>query len=363
MAKRRKLTTPSADDLTRMEEEFRRETSAAPGPMAPISQVAAEAATMAPVVDAETRAQAAKDSADAKLLRESTEAGLLIHEIPIDEIRPDDLVRDRATLIEEEMNELRSSIAANDLRLPIEVYELENPDGIVRYGIISGYRRYMAFRQLFDVTRATRYATIKCLIREPGSASNAFAAMVEENEVRAGLSPYERGRIAGLTVQMGVYASTDEAVNTLFASASKAKRSKIRSFALIFEELGDMLTYPEVLSEKQGLRLSAALRGGGAGDLRAALDDVIVEAPGDEWAVLDPVVTKFEENARDDTRGGRPAKKPRSRPQQTTTSSGFTVRREEDSRGYLLRISGSKVNSEMMDLILAEVTRLLEKPD
>jgi ParB family chromosome partitioning protein len=220
----------------------------------------------------------------------------------------------------------------------------------------------MAFRQLFDVTRATRYATIKCLIREPGSASNAFASMVEENEVRVGLSPYERGRIAGITVQMGVYASTEEAVNTLFAAASKAKRSKIRSFAAIFDELGDMLTFPEALSEKQGLRLSAALRGGGAQGLRSALADVVVESAAEEWGALEPIVTGFEDSARDETRGGRPAKKPRSRPQQSTTSTGFTIRREEDSRGYLLRITGRSVDADMMDIIVGEVTRRLEKP-
>ena len=35
MAKRRKLETPSAEDLTRIEEEFRRETSAPSTPITP----------------------------------------------------------------------------------------------------------------------------------------------------------------------------------------------------------------------------------------------------------------------------------------------------------------------------------------
>ena len=45
MAKRRKVSTPSAEDLTRIEEEFRRETNLrAPTGIAPISQVTAQAA-------------------------------------------------------------------------------------------------------------------------------------------------------------------------------------------------------------------------------------------------------------------------------------------------------------------------------
>lgn len=360
MAKRRKLTAPSADDLNRLEEEFRRETSTSASGLAPISQVAAEAATLAPVVDAETRAQAAKDSTDAQLLRDSQAAGLLIREIAIDEIRSDDLVRDRTALAEEEMEELRQSISTNGLRLPIEVYPLDTPSDGQRYGIISGYRRYMAVRQLFDSTRDPQFSVIRCLERAPANASDAFAAMVEENEIRAGLSPYERGRIAGLTVQMGVYASTEEAVNTLFAAASKAKRSKIRSFALIFDELGDMLVFPEKLSEKQGLRLSAALRGGGAADLRAALAEGVLETSADEWAAVETAVIGFEEQARDDKRGGRPVKKRKVTPQ-VRTASGITVRREQDSQGFLLRISGEQVDEKTLDMITEELMRLLEK--
>lgn len=372
MAKRRKLSAPSPEDLNRMEEEFRRETSAAAAfapsaaPTAPIAQVAAETAQAAPVTDAETRAEQARNAAAAKTLSDSIAAGLLIHEIPLSQIDPEDMVRDRAALDEEEMNELRRSIGINGLRLPIELYEMSEPEGELKYGILSGYRRFKAVSALFGMTAKPEYQTIKALIRQPGSVPEAFAAMVEENEVRAGLSPFERGRISSIAVQMGVFASTEEAVNAMFASASKAKRSKIRSFALIFEELGDLLAFPETLSEKQGLRLSAALRGGAETALREALGAVVPEDAAQEWQVLEPEIARFEDNARDARKGGRPAKSParrRADPANTIrTSSGFTIHREEDTRGYLIRIGGRKVDHEMIDVLMLELQRLLEKP-
>lgn len=362
MAKRRKLSTPSSEDLTRMEEEFRRETSPAPS-MAPIAQVAAEAAQSVPVTDPDVRAQNARNAVSAKVLRDSEAAGLLIREIPLDQINPEDMVRDRALLDEADMMELRTSIAANGLRLPIELYELAQPDGDRLYGILSGYRRFKAVSALLALTGDAKYSTIKALIRQPGSVPAAFAAMVEENEVRAGLSPFERGRISSLAVQMGVFASTEEAVNAMFAAASKAKRSKIRSFALIFEELGDLLAFPESLSEKQGLRLSAALRGGAEAALRDGLGSVIVEDPETEWAVLEPQIAKFEDLSRDVKRGGRPAKRRATEPADgVRTSTGFSIKREEDSRGYLIRIGGRKVDHEMIDTLILELQRLLEAP-
>ncbi|WP_311199555.1 hypothetical protein [Phaeobacter inhibens] len=54
-------------------------------------------------------------------------------------------------------------------------------------------------------------------------------------------------------------------MDALFGAASKAKRSKVRSFAAVHEGLGDLLRYPNALSEKAGLKLAAALRSGGAG--------------------------------------------------------------------------------------------------
>lgn len=364
MAKRRKLTAPSAEDLSRLEEEFRRETSLSP--MAPIAQVAAEAAREAPVSDPDTRASQARDSADAQTLREAEAAGLLIREIPVEQIAAEDMVRDRAQITPEEMQELELSIELNGLRLPIEVYELvDTYEGPERYGIISGYRRYKAVSGMYARWNDPRHAKIKAIVREPGSLEKAFSSMVEENEIRVNLSPFERGRIVSLAVQMGVFKSTTEAVDRMFGMASKAKRSKIRSFALIFEDLGDLLTYPEGLTEKQGLRLSAALRGGADRALRDTLADAAPQDTAEEWDILEPIVTSYEENARDDRRGGRPAKKApaqRAPGREVKTGTGFTIRRDSDEKGYMIRIGGRRVDAMLVDDIVREVQRLLDKP-
>jgi len=102
------------------------------------------------------------------------------------------------------------------------------------------------------------FETIRAVLRTPATDADRFAAMVEENEVRQQLSHFERGRIAALSAQQGVFANTEAAVAALFPVASKAKRSKIRSFAMIFEELGDILEFPEALREKDGLRIASA---------------------------------------------------------------------------------------------------------
>ena len=156
--------------------------------------------------------------------------------------------------------------------MPIEVFELPEPEeGGPRFGLISGYRRLLVMREILAYTENPRYAQIKAIVREPKTSAASFAAMAEENEVRASLSHFERGRIAALTAANGVFGNVEEAVDRLFPFASKAKRSKVRCFALIFEEIGDMLAHPESLTEKQGLRLASALRGGAGSELRDAL--------------------------------------------------------------------------------------------
>uniref|UniRef100_UPI0038B38FC8 ParB/RepB/Spo0J family partition protein n=1 Tax=Mangrovicoccus ximenensis TaxID=1911570 RepID=UPI0038B38FC8 len=171
----------------------------------------------------------------------------------------------------EEMAELKSSIRASGLRLPVEVFELSETDASgARFGLLSGFRRLAAIRALEAETGDPAFAQIKAIVREPGTAARAYLAMVEENEIRADLSPYERGRVAVLAVSHGAFERVEDAVDGLFHAASKAKRSKIRSFALVHEELGDLLVWPEALTERAGLRLANALRAGLGPQLRQA---------------------------------------------------------------------------------------------
>ncbi len=105
--------------------------------------------------------------------------------------------------------ELEASIAASGLRQPIEVFPLEAPRGDARYGLLSGFRRLHAFRTLHETTRQDRYATIPAFLRDRTSLASALAAMVEENEIRAGLSPFERGLVAVTARNQGAYPSIE----------------------------------------------------------------------------------------------------------------------------------------------------------
>ncbi len=371
MAKRRKLEAPSSEDLNKLEDEFRRETST-PGigraGVAPIAQVAADSAAMAQPASTADRARQAQLEATEADLRAATEDGRLMLDLPVGEIDADAMVRDRAILDQAEMTELRLSIAANGLRLPIEVYEL--PEALVkdgaRYGLVSGYRRLMAVRGLLDLTEQDKHKTIRAILRPATETDVAFVAMVEENEVRSELSHFERGRIAVISSQQGAFVNVQEAVNKLFATGSKAKRSKVRSFALIFEELGDMLAYPELLSEKRGLQLAQALRQGGESRLRNALASALVSDIDEEWAVLEAEIARMDTTQPDPKRGGRPrVNKPAVGWQNAdtlVTSAGVTIRQQYDGAGYLLRFEGRAVDKDLMDSLIEEIRMLLEKP-
>ena len=355
MAKRRKLEAPSAEDLSKIEAEFRSETSLRPA-SAPIAQVAADAASEAEVLGVETRAKLA----EADAFREADGRGLVLKEIPIDRIHADELVRDRAVIDADELRELRASIIKNGLRLPIEVYELPESTEAYDYGLISGYRRVMAFRDALHVMGSERFKTIKAIVRTPETSAESVAAMVEENEIRASLSHFERGRIAALSAQSGTFVNVEEAVKKLFPFASKSKRSKIRSFALIFEELGDLLDFPEALSERQGLAIASALRAGAEFDLRETLALNRVESASEEWEMLSLILEAFERKPKDRTRGGRPsAKRKLAKVNTTETARGVAVSWEPLAKGgYSLRLIG-RIDAEEIEGIIGVIKERL----
>ncbi|MCE8007091.1 ParB N-terminal domain-containing protein [Aestuariivita sp.] len=376
MAKRRRVAAPSAEELQKIEEEFRHETSPGArgvlGPdsaTAPIAQVAAESAARAELASPEARIQEAELRSEVRRLEKAEAEGRLMADLPVAEIEADGMVRDRTVLEEGELTELQLSIAANGLRLPIEVYELPEPreDGL-RYALISGYRRVLAVRRLRELTGQDAYDRIRAIVRPGSEADAAFIAMVEENEVRADLSHFERGRVAVIAAQQGAFANVEDAVNRLFATGSKAKRSKVRSFAVIFEELGDMLEYPEALTEKRGLRLAQILRQGGERQLREALARGVPANAEDEWSMLDNAIAAMEEQGtptRNPSRGGRPRRgKPISNwvdAESLVTSAGITIRKQRDEAGFLLRFEGRGLDDELMTSLMQEIRALLEK--
>lgn len=355
MAKRRNLEVPTGEALRQMEEEFRREAPGVRAGVAPIAQVAAETAAGFDPRGVAERAEAARDRLAAGELRDAQARGLVMLEIPLEQIDADAMVRDRVVIDTEELEELKAAIARNGLRLPIEVFARDGG-----YGLLSGYRRLMAVRALRALNSDGRYDRIRAVVREPAEMGGAFAAMIEENEVRSGLSHYERGRIAVIAAQQGAYANPEAAVEALFPVASKAKRSKIRSFALIFEELGDMLKFPDLIREKEGLRLAQALRDGGEGRLRQALARHEPESPAEEEALLAEALAALAAGPADSRKGGRPR---RERVARVDLASGFTVEAQQDARGWAIRLGGSRpIDRELVERLVEELRFLLDRP-
>lgn len=263
------------------------------------------------------------------------------------------------------MEELKNSIKLHGLRLPVDLFDLAGEDDSGnRYGLISGWRRLMAFRALAIETGDSTFDAIPAFVRGIGTGPKAYVAMVEENEIRANLSHYERGRIAVMAAAHGAFPSVEEAVNALYESGSKAKRSKIRSFAELHEELGDMLSFGTHLSERQGLRLVAAMRSGYTGQLRDVLEMGQGGDPSAEWALMEPVVALSE-------KAGAPGRKKRvEKPAQAARgkkgrghrqlSNGISLTWDVDRAGYFIRLDGAGVDDDLLEAAMRSLEQVLD---
>ena len=260
MAKRRRLTPPN---ITYLEPDTEGTAPRAPetkslSPSYPLG-VAPKPPARAPIADvagdASTAAALAEVSAE---LSNARSEGRLIQALTLDKIDPAHLVRDRINVDAAEMQSLMESIRTRGQQTPIEVVELENR----RYGLISGWRRYQALTKLSESESGDGFARIQALIRAPKDLSQAYVSMVEENEIRVGLSYFERAHIVQQTVASGIYSDAAAALADLFASASRAKRSKIKSFLPVVAALGTHLRYPTALTERAGLSLAQKITQG-----------------------------------------------------------------------------------------------------
>jgi len=236
MAKRKRLAPAqprSADDTPL---ETKSITGLSPHPAPPIASVAGDASATAALEEL------------SETLRRARAEGRMITPIPLSQIDETYLVRDRVVVDGEDMEALKTSIQARGQQTPIEVVEL----GKDRYGLISGWRRLQALR-------ANGADAAKAIITAPREAPDAYIAMIEENEIRVGLSYFERARIVVKSVESSVFDSHKSALQSLFSTASRAKRSKVKSFIPLVQALGDHLRFPAELGERFGLQLSKAL--------------------------------------------------------------------------------------------------------
>lgn len=277
--------------------------------------------------------------------------------LPLDAIALDTLPRDRTALDPTAIEELRLSILRDGLRQPIEVMELvDPPPGGPSHGLLSGLRRLTVFRGLRDdFPGHDRWATIPALVRLPDTLADALRQMVEENDIRAAITPRDQARIA-LDCVPAVFATADAAVAELYRSADRQRRARIRAVCTVIEELGPLLIDPAALSQRQLLRLAAACRGGFTDLIETALAQSASRSAAGQWRILDTILLEAEAEARapepPDPRPGRPRRFVRPR-------AGLWIRREKTREGWSLHFTGKEANGPLMEDIMDEVERLV----
>lgn len=306
---------------------------------APIADVASEAATTAALQDVTHE------------LAQARAAGRMVLSLPVTAITLDHIVRDRVAVDDAEMGALIASIAARGQQAPIEV--LETAPG--HYGLISGWRRCHAIAQLAAAGQHDGH--VLALMRAPSEASETYQAMVEENEIRVGLSYYERARIAAKAVEQGVFETEKAALLTLFRSASRSKRSKIRSFLPLVSAFDGVLQFPHLIGERLGLRLATTLETHSA--LAEQVCTTLAAAPPQsaeaEQDVLTQALAAIEKQSLTQDIPTQPkAPKPRVLERNLRP----TLRATWDEDGDWLRLSGKDMTPALRDAIMLYLGRL-----
>lgn len=330
MAKRKRLTVPDPGAVPPETKAVDIPLGYAPDHMrarAPIADVAGQAAKSAALETVAGEMQAARKE------------GRLVQKIPLEAVDAGHMVRDRVVIDADDMAALEASLKARGQQAPIEVVET----GQGQYGLISGWRRITALRAL--ARRKEAPATVLALVRRPETTSDAYVAMVEENEIRVGLSYFERASIVSRAVQEGVFRDEAEALKKLFASASRAKRSKIKSFLPVVETLGPRICYPSALTERLGLALSGRIQSDA--DWGRRLYDRLRKAdpgtPEAETALLQKALNSKLETQNGPKAATAPAAKPAQPPVKISRTKGA------------LRLSGKGVTEELLDAVEALV--------
>lgn len=253
MSKRRVFDidfTPESSDPVPAEPPARR------GPMA--SAIAEAAGAVEAREDTESLIRAENDRLAHEHVR-LKKAGLIVDLIPVAAIRTDKLTRDRVPTADGELAELIESIRAVGLSNPIRVEAAE--DGT--YELIQGFRRLSAYRALLQETGDARYDQIPAGLTAKGETlEKLYRRMVDENLVRKDVSFGEMAALAWSYVRDGQIQVTDinDAVDRLYASASRQKRSYIKHFAFVLRRLETQLEHVESIPRALGLRLAKQLR-------------------------------------------------------------------------------------------------------
>ncbi|MFO1142218.1 MAG: ParB N-terminal domain-containing protein [Amaricoccus sp.] len=278
--------------------------------------------------------------------------------IPLAEIDESALSRDRTRLDDSALLELTQSIARHGLRMPIEVYELDAAEPPHRYGLISGFRRLAAVRSLAETFHdRIRFAAIPAFLRRPASDDDIYVQMVEENAIRADISPWERALVAVRAARAEAFPGIDAAVEALYTTLDRFKRARIRTIAHAAAELDGYLVFPEWLSERQLLRLAPLIPRGYGDLIRTTLRETDCNSPDEEWDALLPIVLEAERPAASVSRPGRP------RRVLDLRARGLTIRRELIRGGSALRFTGRHATSDTLDSIFDTIERMYSPPE
>jgi ParB family chromosome partitioning protein len=180
--------------------------------------------------------------------------------------------------------------------------------------------------------------------------------MVSENEIRADLTPWERGRIAVTALEAEVFDTLDAAINTLYAPLDRFRRARLRAVAEVVMELGDhAFADPRALSQKQLTRLAFALRQGFSDLITATLAEAPNAAPDAQWKRLLPVLAEAEAEAKSPDTG--PKYRPGRPRRMVHPRRALRIRRERTAEGWALRFTGPEATGPLMEDIMDHIER------
>ncbi len=225
------------------------------GPMASAVRETADSLRARSEAEAEIRAE---NDALAHELVQLRRDGLILQRIPLGAVRTDKLARDRKDLNEGGLRELIVSIQAIGLSNPIQV----EAAGEGAFELVQGLRRLTAYRRLHEETSDPAWAAIPAMVLPAGEALDGlYRRMVDENLIRSDISFAEMAALARAYAEdPGTGADTvDAAVGALYGSAGKQKRSYIRAFARLLDEIGGFLDHADAIPRALGLAVRKRL--------------------------------------------------------------------------------------------------------
>lgn len=259
-------------------------TEARRGPMATAIGENADALRERQEVEADIRAENDRLAHEHVRLKS---AGLVTDLLPLGSIRTTKLTRDRKGGRDDELDELKASIRDIGLSNPIRVEAV----GEGAYELIQGYRRLMAFRELYEETQEDQFAQIPAGLSAQGQQLELlYRRMVDENLVRRNISFAEmaalvRAYVSDPETQCG---DVDQALAELFGSISRQKKSYIRHFVTLLDAIGSRLKFPEAIPRALGLQLEKRISSeeGAAAKIRSALAAAMATTEATELSVL-----------------------------------------------------------------------------